>query len=119
MTRAHQAPRDVTATVTSRCGVCGREIDRRERTWCSNACRQAAYRRRHPGPPADAGDDVALPPARRPRRDHSVYACPVCDARLVGVQRCPDCNVFARREGTGGECPSCGDAITVAELLGQ
>jgi len=32
-------------------------------------------------------------------------------------RRCPNCNRYARRVGTGGECPACGDAITITELL--
>jgi hypothetical protein len=30
-----------------------------------------------------------------------------CDARLLGVQRCEDCNTWARRIGPGGPCPHC------------
>jgi len=46
-----------------------------------------------------------------------VYACPDCGERLVGERRCPDCNLFARRIGTGGCCPACGETITVDELV--
>jgi predicted RNA-binding Zn-ribbon protein involved in translation (DUF1610 family) len=44
-----------------------------------------------------------------------VYECPGCGERLL-ERRCPDCNVFCRRLGVGGCCPSCGDVVTVEEL---
>jgi predicted RNA-binding Zn-ribbon protein involved in translation (DUF1610 family) len=46
----------------------------------------------------------------------AVYECPDCGERLLGERRCPDCNLFARRIGSGGSCPSCGDTITIDEL---
>jgi hypothetical protein len=45
-----------------------------------------------------------------------VYECPECQERLVDERRCPDCNVFGRRLGVGGCCPSCGEIVTVDEL---
>ncbi len=83
------------------------------RVYCSNRCRQAAYRRRAnpiriPPPPAPAG---------RTRTEIGVYECPHCTERLLGERRCPDCNIFTRRLGDGGCCTSCGDIITTDELL--
>ncbi len=46
----------------------------------------------------------------------SVYECRDCGERLLGQRRCPDCNLFARRIGTGGNCPSCGETVTIDEL---
>ena len=101
------------ATVTARCGACGAPLPTgRTRLWCSDACRQAAWRRRHT-PPTGA---VELP-ASRPARDHTVYECPECQTRLVGVQRCQDCATFMHRLGPGGHCPCSGEPITVDELL--
>ena len=92
--------RDV--SVTPPCGICGHPTpSERARRWCSPACRQAAYRRRTPT--AVTGVLPALPPAGS-RRDRTVYACPACDMRLLGEQRCPDCNTFAVRLGAGGPC---------------
>lgn len=45
-----------------------------------------------------------------------VYECPGCEERFVGERRCPDCNVFCRRLGAGGCCPSCGEVVTADEL---
>jgi hypothetical protein len=56
-------------------------------------------------------------PAARSRRTNTVYACPMCDQRYVGVQYCPECNTFCVREGPGGRCPHCDEVLTVAELL--
>lgn len=102
--------------VTADCPVCGRPLPPGSpRRWCSAACRQAAYRRRHyavsailPRPP--------VPPARS-RREGTVYACPACDARYLGSQRCPECQVFCRRVGPGGRCPHCDEPVAVADLL--
>ncbi|MEA2590021.1 MAG: hypothetical protein QOH66_2948 [Actinomycetota bacterium] len=97
--------------VTSGCGVCGKPLSASQQQWCSNAHRQAAYRRRRHQPAA-----AALPPAHS-RRQGTVYECPDCDTRLVGEQYCPDCHTFARRVGPGGVCPCCGEIVTLAELI--
>jgi hypothetical protein len=92
------------------CPVCGapfRPAGRRR--FCSAACRQAAWRRRHPAPPPPA-------PAPAPRAA-AVYECPACGARLLGEQRCPDCNRFCRRVGPGGRCPHCDEPVAVADLV--
>ncbi len=101
------------ANVTARCGICGDPLRPRAQRWCSDACRQAAWRRRHAQP---SSPPVKLP-HNRPRRDHTVYECPECDTRLVGVQRCEDCATFMRRLGPGGTCPHCDEPITIDEIL--
>jgi predicted RNA-binding Zn-ribbon protein involved in translation (DUF1610 family) len=47
-----------------------------------------------------------------------IYECPDCGERQAGIRRCEDCNLFMRRLGPGGECPSCGDPVLVSELSG-
>ena len=104
--------RDVGVTMT--CSVCGRAfrpVGRRR--FCSDACRQAAWRRRH----AAVRAAVPVLPPRAPRAA-IVYECPACAARYLGEQRCPDCNVFCRRVGLGGRCPHCDEPVAVADLLG-
>jgi predicted RNA-binding Zn-ribbon protein involved in translation (DUF1610 family) len=44
-----------------------------------------------------------------------IYECPDCGERSA-ERRCPDCNLFTRRLGTGGSCPCCGETITTNEL---
>lgn len=105
--------RDVTFPVTPRCGACGQPLDPgRARKWCSNSCRQAGYRRRHP----ILAPAVALPPAQ-PARHRTVYECPACETRFLGEQRCPDCNYFARRVGLGGTCPHCDEPVAITDLI--
>jgi predicted RNA-binding Zn-ribbon protein involved in translation (DUF1610 family) len=45
-----------------------------------------------------------------------IYQCPDCGERIIGERRCPDCNLFTRRIGTGGTCPACDEIITIDEL---
>ena len=87
---------------------------RGRQAYCDQACRQAAYRRRHAAPTTTL--TAVLPPARSRRAD-TVYACPDCQTRYLGQQRCDDCNTFAVRLGPGGACPDCDALITVQELL--
>lgn len=50
------------------------------------------------------------------RRSATIYACPTCDHRALGEQRCEDCNTFLTRQGIGGLCPCCEEPITIDEL---
>ena len=96
--------------LTIACPVCGAGFrPGGRRRFCSDACRQAAWRRRHPTP---------LPPfpARTPPAA-TIYECPSCGARFLGEQRCDDCHLFCRRVGPGGPCPHCDEPIAVADLL--
>jgi hypothetical protein len=93
---------------TMACGVCGTAFARSgRRRHCSDACRQAAWHRRHAAPVEPL---VAKP--------GTVYECPSCEARLLGEQRCEDCNVFARRLGAGAPCPHCDELVAISDLLG-
>jgi hypothetical protein len=90
--------------VTIACPICARRFrPSGRRRFCSDACRQAAWRRRQP---------TAFPPipARIPRAA-TLYVCPTCDARYLGEQRCPDCSTFCRRLGPGGACPHCEEPL--------
>jgi hypothetical protein len=99
--------------VTMACPVCGRAFrPAGRRRFCSAACRQAAWRRRHAAVRAAA---PVLPP--RVPRAVVVYECPVCATRYLGEQRCPDCQRFCRRVGPGGLCPHCEEPVAVADLL--
>jgi hypothetical protein len=98
------------------CPVCQRRFTPRgRRRFCSDACHKAAWRRRHQPPPAAA---LVVPPAR-PRRPITVYACPSCQARYLGEQRCGDCGVFCHRVGLGGTCPHCEEPVAAADLIAE
>jgi hypothetical protein len=100
-------------STTTRCPVCQLPFTPAGRqAYCSTRCRKTAYRRRHSNP----ATPVTVPPAR-PRRLHGIYECPGCGQLQAGQQRCDDCGTFGRRIGTGGPCPSCGEAVTISDLL--
>jgi hypothetical protein len=96
-------------SVTPTCGVCGQALPAgRTRAWCSDACRQAAWRRRHAAPR----------PVLAAKAD-TVYECPVCEARYVGEQRCESCNSWCRRLGPGAPCPHCEEPVAVSDLVSE
>lgn len=105
--------RDDAATTPATAGCCplcgavfvpaGRQV------WCSSACRNRAFRRRH-------GRPVVVVPTGARRRDHTVYECADCGTRQLGAQRCLDCGSFGRAAGLGGACPHCDEPVTVGEL---
>jgi hypothetical protein len=101
------------------CPVCRAAVTSARARYCSDACKQRAYRRRQTD---DTGLDLdALTADLRSRQalvTRTVYECPSCETRLLGEQRCPDCHVFCRRLGLGGPCPHCDEPVTLAELLG-
>jgi hypothetical protein len=102
--------RDDNETTTT-CPVCASTFTPvRRQQYCTNACRQIAYRRRHHAlQPVET-----LTPARR--RDSTVYACDECEQRYLGQQWCPDCNRPCRRIGTGGNCPHCDEPVALTDL---
>jgi hypothetical protein len=104
------APSRNDATTTA-CPVCGRAVHPvGRRRFCSDACRQAAWRRRHPPAP---------PGSTRSPRPATIYECAECGARYLGQQRCQDCHRFARRVGPGGLCPHCDEPVAVADLIAE
>ncbi|MDQ6848796.1 MAG: hypothetical protein M3070_02160 [Actinomycetota bacterium] len=105
--------RDDSVTMTA-CPVCGTPFapSGRQR-FCGQACRQSAYRARQPA--------VVLAPIEPgvARRDVTIYECSDCGQRYHAQQWCQDCNRPCQRLGTGGPCPSCGDPITIDDLIRQ
>ena len=100
---------------TTACPVCERLFTPSGRaSYCSDACRKQAWRRRHQ-PPAVP---IVVPAPGRPRRPITVYECPTCSARALGSQRYDDCGTFMARVGVGGLCPHCDLAVAVSDLLG-
>ncbi|SRR6266851_2542001 len=84
-------PRDDNRNDRAACPACGQPFTPAgRRRWCSDACRQAAWRRRHPAP-----GPAAATPADPPRaaRDTTIYQCPECDERYLGL--------FSRILGSG------------------
>ena len=106
-----------TAPSASTCVVCGAALSTRQQRYCTRACQQHAYRARHQLP-------VSLDLLRlraelqRQRRllQHTVYECPTCQTRVLGEQRCAECNTFTRRIGLGGNCLECDAVILLTDL---
>ena len=81
---------DVSVTAPG-CAACGAPLPAdRSRRFCSPACRQAAFRRRH----QSAAAETPLQP-RRSRLQGTVYQCPDCETRYLAEQCCPNCSTPA------------------------
>jgi hypothetical protein len=110
-------------TPARRCLVCAQPLANARAHYCSPACRQHAFRLRHPpapsAPPVPTPVVVALLRRRRALVAHTVYECPRCDERRLGERRCPDCHVFCRALGLGGTCPDCDAVILLVDLVGE
>lgn len=108
---------DYVTTSQAICQLCGTTFHPRgRRRFCSDACRQAAWRARH---------RVQKEPASLQTREvwlgrsTTVYECPSCSTRYLGEQRCPECQLFCRRIGPGGRCPHCEEPVALADLVGN
>ena len=91
-------------TACARCSTAFAPSGRRR--YCSDACKQADWRARQAGPPAE-----------RSRPAATIYECPSCEERYLGVRRCPECNVFCRKVGPGGLCPHCDEPGAYQDLV--
>ncbi|MBV9169069.1 MAG: hypothetical protein JOZ81_03150 [Chloroflexi bacterium] len=90
----------------------------RRARYCSDACKQRAYRLRQVDLPAIEADQIRADLRRRRQVVvHTIYECPACEARYLGARRCSDCNRFCRALGPGGTCPHCDEPILISELL--
>jgi hypothetical protein len=98
--------RDETATMA--CALCGRMfVPKGRQRHCDTLCRQRAWRIAHATPRTAAQPVV---------KATTVYECDGCGNRYLGVQRCEDCNTFARKVGPGGCCPHCQEPVALADL---
>jgi len=96
--------------VTLLCLVCQQPFGPRGRQqYCSDRCRQAAWRHRQP-------PVLPVVPVRLPKVA-IIYECGGCQERYLGEQWCPDCQRPCRRIGPGGACPHCDGAVAVVDLL--
>lgn len=95
------------------CPVCHEGFEPQGRArYCSDRCRQAAFRRRHQA----EVPEVPLPPKGN-KRALTVYECDACGERALGDQYCADCARFMRAVGRGGACPHCDGAVAIRDLL--
>jgi hypothetical protein len=101
------------------CAGCGNSfIPTGRQRHCSTSCRKRVFRaRRSTASVAGLTDHILDQIAAHPtRRAHTVYECPDCTTRQLGVQRCADCGLFGRALGLGGACPGCDEPVTLADL---
>jgi hypothetical protein len=103
-------------TRTATCPTCQQPFTpiRRQR-YCAPACRQAAWRARHPPPLPEPA--VVAPVTSR--RAVTVYQCPHCDTRYLGQQWCHDFNAPCTRLDLGGLCPHCDEPVAISDIIGQ
>lgn len=103
------------------CPLCGQLCPSQRARYCSEACKQRAYRLRHASGVATADTARLGKDLRRLRQltAQTIYECPVCEERFLGERRCSTCNRFCRSLGLGGACPDCDRLIVVDELLGR
>jgi len=92
-------------TACARCGSAFVPSGRRR--YCCDACKQADWRARRATPA----------PIGRVRPEATIYECPSCEMRYLGIQRCEPCGRFCRRVGPGGPCPHCDEPVAVEDLL--
>jgi hypothetical protein len=108
-----------TPTAAPECLVCRASLPSRRARYCSDACRQRAYRLRQVD--LTVTDTASLVTELKRRAEllaHRLFGCPACGEQYLGQQRCPDCNRFCRLLGLGGACPACEQPILLTELLG-
>ena len=101
------------------CGLCQAPVRSARARYCSDACRQRAYRLRQAGSDQTIDEPALTTALRRQGRlaAQRVYACPDCAQRFLGERRCSDCNRFCRGLGLGGRCPHCEEVVLLSELL--
>lgn len=100
------------------CPLCGRPRPSPRSTYCTDACRQRAFRLRHAVLTTIDTDQLRAELRRRGELvAHTLYECGRCGERLVGERRCPDCHVFGRAIGLGGRCSECDAPLLLADLL--
>jgi hypothetical protein len=101
------------------CALCQAPVPSARARYCTDACRQRAYRLRQAGLDRAADEPALVTPPRRQGKlaVQRVYECSACGQRFLGERRCPDCNRFCRGLGLGGPCPSCDEPVAVADLI--
>lgn len=104
-----------------RCPVCGEWYQPVGRArYCSQACRQHAYRLRHAQVQTrEAKLETWMRGLERRSAvlQQTAYECPSCEQRYLLIRCCPDCNLICRKLGLGGTA-RCDELILVSELIG-
>ncbi len=100
------------------CALCATPLPSPRARYCSEACKQRAYRLRQAERRAPDSSTLARELKRlRTLVAHTLYECPTCGERYLGVQRCPACQHFCRALGLGGACPHCDEVLLISDVL--
>jgi ribosomal protein L32 len=102
------------------CPVCGGTPPSSRSVYCTPACKQLAYRLRHPRL-ATVNTVIIRKQLQRQRLlvAHTVWECPSCGEQSLGDRRCSECGLFGRSVGLGSNCPECDSVVLLADLLEQ
>lgn len=99
---------------TTPCPSCGAPFQPRgRRLYCSDACRQRAYRDRLRRPRPRRGTAV-----HATLTEHTQYECTACGELYFGERWCTDCQRPCRRVGLAFQC-DCGETFLLSDLLAQ
>lgn len=100
------------------CPVCDRPLPSTRARYCTEACKQRAFRLRHqPLTSVDVGELRRDLQRRRTLVAHTLWECGQCGERRLGERRCPECGLFSQALGLAGTCPGCDEPILLTELL--
>jgi ribosomal protein L32 len=100
------------------CPICERPLPSPRARYCTDACRQRAFRLRHqPVASVDVGKFRQDLQRRQTLVAHTLYECSSCGERRLGERRCADCGLFSHALGLAGICPGCDEPILLTESL--
>jgi ribosomal protein L32 len=108
------------SAATRTCPVCDGTPPSSRSVYCGPACKQLAYRLRHPQ--LSTVNTVIIRKQLQRQRllvAHTVWECPSCGEQTLGERRCSECGLFGRSVGLGGNCPECDTVVLLADLLEQ
>ncbi len=101
-----------------RCPICEGPLPSPRARYCTDACKQRAFRLRHqPLTHVDVDELRRDLQRRRTLAAHTLYECSTCGERRLGERRCAECGLFSHALGLAGTCPGCDEPILLTELL--
>src|SRR5260221_10136792 len=108
----------VPATRLGCCPVCDGPLPSSRARYCTDACKQRAFRLRHRPLMRVEVDELRRDLQRRRMLvAHTLYECSACGECRLGERRCPECGLFSHALGLAATCPGCDEPILLTELL--
>jgi ribosomal protein L32 len=100
------------------CPMCDGPLPSPRARYCTDACKQRAFRLRHQRFTRVDADELRRNLQRqRTLVAHTLYECSTCGERRLGERRCVECGLFSHALGLAGICPSCDEPILLTEML--